>query len=381
MSAGVNGTTCTAEEFALSQSGPDNRYPNIYCLTRGDSIGLSFSVQAGTISILAVTVLFILIARNVMRHMRFSKSGSWTLLREPTDIYVLSLFMLDIIQALGKVTNIRWVNTGKVISGEYCTAQGAVSQFGETGVALTTVTITIHTFMSVFWRRGVHSRKAACAIVGLIYTFVALWVGIGIGINRDPDLPFYSPTPYWCWIGSRYSGDRIGGEYLWLWTALITSIILYIPLYFWSQGNLSVDPERWWYFRRRRYPAIYSILILPVSVIRWVGFGLEARGITDAIPGVATFVVDFTYSLSGAMNVILLLWTRPNLLLFGHVSGQRSDEESAIAIPKHISGSQSSGTVGRLPDEEGQGWDIPTVRDADPLISRSTLATARTPPS
>jgi hypothetical protein len=78
MSAGVNGTTCTAEEFALSLSGPGNPFPNIYCLTRGDSIGLSvrigystpsallnytqFSVQAGTISILAVTVLFFLIA-------------------------------------------------------------------------------------------------------------------------------------------------------------------------------------------------------------------------------------------------------------------------------------------------------------------------------
>ena len=52
MSAGVNGTTCTAEEFALSISGPGNRYPNIYCLTRGDSIGLSVRGYGMTISFL-----------------------------------------------------------------------------------------------------------------------------------------------------------------------------------------------------------------------------------------------------------------------------------------------------------------------------------------
>ena len=38
MPSGVNGTSCSAEDFALSQ---DSSFPNIYCLTRGDSIGLS----------------------------------------------------------------------------------------------------------------------------------------------------------------------------------------------------------------------------------------------------------------------------------------------------------------------------------------------------
>jgi hypothetical protein len=116
--------------------------------------------------------------------------------------------------------------------------------------------ITIQTFMSVFWRRGIHSRKPAYIIVSLILLFVTLWVAIGIGSHRDPDLPFYTPTPYWCWIGPRYGNERIGGEYLWLWVTLVSSIVLYVPLFFWSQGNLSVDPERWWRFHIHRCPDV-----------------------------------------------------------------------------------------------------------------------------
>ncbi|KZV65021.1 hypothetical protein PENSPDRAFT_638874 [Peniophora sp. CONT] len=392
MPSGVNGTACSAEDYALSQ---DSDFPNVYCLTRGDSVGLSFGIQAGMISIIAVVILFGLIIRNILRHRKYAPRGSWTLLREPTDIYMLSLFTLDIIQALGKVTSIRWVYLGRTFSGEYCTAQGALQQFGETGVACTTLVITIHTFMSVFWRRGLHSRTAASIVVGLIYLFVALWVGLGIGLHKDEEFPFYNPTPYWCWISSRYANERIGGEYLWLWLALIISIILYVPLFFWSQGNLSVDPERWWRFRihprpavlefsgrRRRafsilaYPAIYSILICPVSVIRWVGFGLEAQGQPSNIPSVATFIVDYTYTLSGVFNVSLLLLTRPNLLLFGPIP-RGDDEAPMLPEPKNVSSdTQSSGTVGRLHDEdEGSGWDIPNPETHSAITRTNTAAT------
>lgn len=44
-------------------------------------------------------------------------------------------------------------------------------------------------------------------------------------------------------------GDRLGGEYVWLWVALFCSALLYIPLYFWTEGRLSVDEEKWYKFR------------------------------------------------------------------------------------------------------------------------------------
>ena len=112
-----------------------------------------------------------------------------------------------------------------------------------------------------------------------------------------------------------------------------------------------------------------------MSVIRWVGFGLEARGLPSNIPSVATFIVDYTYTLSGVFNVSLLLLTRPNLLLFGPIP-RADDEAPMLPEAKNVSSdTQSSGTVGRLhDDDEGSGWDIPNP-EAQTANTRSTSAT------
>ncbi|KAI0314284.1 hypothetical protein OF83DRAFT_1064113 [Amylostereum chailletii] len=387
MSGGVNGTVCSAEEYASSIVSPDNEFPTIYCLTRGQSVGLAFAAESAFISFVSVTGVFLLIARNVLRHKRAHPKGKWRLLREPTDVYMFSLLVLDAVQAMGNVLDVRWVNIGKVFTGSYCNAQGIIQQFGELGVALSTLVITIHTFNSVFWRKGIHSRRIAYIVIATVWTFVALWVGIGSGVNDSEDAPYFTPTPYWCWISPRYSGERIGGEYLWLWAALFSSVLVYIPLYFWSQGMLSVDARRWWRFRvhrplevqdlegrRRRaytilaYPFAYSVVVLPLSVVRFTDFGLAARG-EGNLPSIATFIVAFLYSLSGAVNVLLLVFTRPNLLLFGMQPGDLLDDDvidhkrsmsqdsemSAAAIPP-----TRTSPSGRLADEtQGTGWDLP----------------------
>jgi hypothetical protein len=38
-------------------------------------------------------------------------------------------------------------------------------------------------------------------------------------------------------------GERLGGEYIWMWIALFASGILYIPLYFWAEGFWSVNED------------------------------------------------------------------------------------------------------------------------------------------
>jgi hypothetical protein len=40
---------------------------------------------------------------------------------------------------MGGILNIRWVHNGIVTTGPYCTAQGAIEQFGELGVAVITL--------------------------------------------------------------------------------------------------------------------------------------------------------------------------------------------------------------------------------------------------
>jgi hypothetical protein len=98
------------------------------------------------------------------------------------------------------------------------------------------------------------ARRPAFCFVGLICVFVAFWVGLGNGLNKNYEAPtpvshFKYSTPfhhlfnyvqYWCWISSRFNVERLAGAYLWMWIALFASIILYIPVYFWAMGRLSV---------------------------------------------------------------------------------------------------------------------------------------------
>jgi hypothetical protein len=67
-----------------------------------------------------------------------------------------------------------------------------------------------------------------------------------------------------------------------------------------------------------RYPVVYAILILPLSVARWIGFVQESHGDKkNHVPPTALLSVQVIYCLSGLCNVVLFFLTRPSLLLFG----------------------------------------------------------------
>jgi len=58
------------------------------------------------------------------------------------------------------------------------------------------------------------------------------------------------------------------------------------------------------------YPLAYSIMVIPLSVSRWLLFSHKN------VPSAATFFGSIMFNLSGAINVLLFLITRPQLLLF-----------------------------------------------------------------
>ena len=58
------------------------------------------------------------------------------------------------------------------------------------------------------------------------------------------------------------------------------------------------------------YPLAYSLVVLPLSVSRWLLFG------NHSVPSAATFFSVTMFNLSGAINVLLFLIVRPHLLLF-----------------------------------------------------------------
>ncbi|KAH9953521.1 hypothetical protein BC827DRAFT_129599 [Russula dissimulans] len=323
---GVNGTVCNADQYSQSLTSHNSRSPWISCLTHGESIGLALTAESSFISLASVLVIFILICRNVLWYRKNSLlvGGDWKLFRGPSDIYMFTLFSFDILQALGGILDVRWAHNGIVTRGSYCEAQGIIQQIGELGVALTTLVLAIHTFVGALWRVGLEAPRFAFCLVGFVCVFITLWVSIGAATHRNYEVP----TPYWCWVSPQFPGERLGGEYVWLWAALFASAILYIPLYYWTEGRLSVDPDSWYKFHRSRpddtvgytqrrialgmllYPMAYSLVVLPISVARWLQF--DHHNVSSA----ATFFSVSMFNLSGAINVLLFLTFRPQLLLF-----------------------------------------------------------------
>ncbi|KAI0276618.1 hypothetical protein BGY98DRAFT_934918 [Russula aff. rugulosa BPL654] len=312
---GVNGTVCNAQQYQQSLQSYDSSSPSISCLTRGESIGLVFTAEASLLSYICVIVILIwiggVVQRNIHWYRKTFPNGNWKLFQGPADIYMFSLFVFEILQAIGGSLNIRAL----------LHAQGLVEQIGELGVALITLFLAIHTFVAAVLQVGLKARGVALSLVCLACVFITLWVAIGAGIHKN----YETPTPYWCWISPQFPGERLGGLYIWMWIALFASTI-YIPLYFWAEGFWSVDEEykfHWWnvekrvgYVQRRAtlgmllYPLAYSLVVLPLTIAGRLQFSHHH------VSSAATFFASSMFHLSGAINVLLFLIVRPELLLF-----------------------------------------------------------------
>jgi hypothetical protein len=89
------------------------------------------------------------------------------------------------------------------------------------------------------------------------------------------------------------------------------------------------------------YLASYCLLVLPLSIVHWMGFTHPDPH--HGMPSATTFVVISLYGLSSAVNVVLLLFTRPNSPLFG--------KDECVTM-------QGGGGL-------GQGPELPLVEDGE----------------
>jgi len=107
-------------------------------------------------------------------------------------------------------------------------------------------------------------------------------------------------------------------------------------MFFWGRGNITIGEKPWQFeFHSRQriedphglrryalimiaYPVLYGLQILPLSVVRWLGFVQENHGDhKNHVPPGAVISVAVIYNLSGITNIVLFLFTRRGLLLFG----------------------------------------------------------------
>ncbi|KAG8983468.1 hypothetical protein FRB90_006008, partial [Tulasnella sp. 427] len=120
-------------------------------------IALSFIVETALLSLITVATLLIYVLFNAIRNHIRRPSGHgrppWRFIRTATDYYFFNLFFMDLIQSLGSILDVRWIHNGRVdADSTYCSAQGFIKQFGNVGIALSTLVITIHTFAVLFLR-------------------------------------------------------------------------------------------------------------------------------------------------------------------------------------------------------------------------------------
>ncbi|KAF7325193.1 hypothetical protein MKEN_00563500 [Mycena kentingensis (nom. inval.)] len=300
--------------------------------------------------------MFARILHNKIQASRERRAGhrGRKLIEEPMDVLVLSLFFGDLLQSLGTVMDVRWINDGIVRVGSTCTAQGILQNMGQAGIAITTFIITLHTFDHLWRTGGIPSRRAAYWVVGSIWTFLILTIAISAGVHRNPS--FYAPTPYWCWINSAYGDYRIAIEDFWLWIAFWVAT-LYIPLLFWASGVIApadADPDvnkpSWWKFelcvgdargelKGPRTKLIlcaltYFLPVLPTSLARW--FLVVHGDVKPFATAEAQYIVKGIFSLSGLLDVAVFRYARPGLLLFdqdgGDDAGVEDQRENMIQL-------------------------------------------------
>ncbi|KAG9085447.1 hypothetical protein FS749_004412 [Ceratobasidium sp. UAMH 11750] len=316
------------------------------CLSTGAVVGLSFHAQMGLISLVSLLILLGIIARNYRRMCIQRPNGGWRLFRGNVDILMLNLIVADILMSFGAISDVYWAHHRQVFCGSYCNAQGVLQTMGETAAALSTLAVAIYTFLAIYRDRHPKYNPLRCiAVVSVIWLWVLLWAVIPLGVKRGtgPDKDgnvqeFYTPTPWWCWINGKYMAERVVAEYLWLWIAGIGSIALYVPSYFKvrnRQGNSRsnerprnsmIGPDAdaqsiesstggndeavkmlW-------YPLVYTLCVLPLSIIRWTGF-VHPELSTNPHILAPSMIFSSIFNLMGLFNVGLILWTRPAILL------------------------------------------------------------------
>ncbi|KAB5596250.1 hypothetical protein CTheo_235 [Ceratobasidium theobromae] len=223
---------------------------------------------------------------------------------------------------MGGLIDVKWAIEQRTYCGDVCNAQGALAQIGVTATAFFTTAISIQTCVSL-----------------VTWGYVILIGVVGWLVNPD----FYVPDPLWCWIRPKYRLESLFGQYIPLWVCGFGNVLIYIPLYLFSRGNLDLEGGgdgriRWKWYRRALndpereelrsqawkmllYPSAYTLQILGTSIVRWMSY-INPSLIDLELPelagmAAASLLFRWVLRLSGFINVLLILTTRPNVLLFG----------------------------------------------------------------
>ncbi|KZT10984.1 uncharacterized protein LAESUDRAFT_755612 [Laetiporus sulphureus 93-53] len=285
--------------------------------TSGDTRGVVVSVVVSWFSGAAVVGLLVALAISAWNTRK--SVNPHLFVRSHVAAYFVSLLLCDLLQAFGSILNMRWVANGEIIAGHYCTFQGFIKQSADVSTAIWSFLIALHTFLVVFLRWNMPRRSLYAMFFGG-WGFVLLIIIIGPASYRKEWGPFYGIAGYWCWISSNYDTDRLVLDYLWLFVSAALTFILYILVYLNLRGNVTtsgivlhrdsmvvrtVHTQVVALAKQMLiYPVAYTILILPITICRFVEW--SGYGVSESVSAFA----DSVFLMQGLVDVILFLVTR-----------------------------------------------------------------------
>ncbi|KAI0646424.1 hypothetical protein C8Q79DRAFT_909633 [Trametes meyenii] len=243
--------------------------------------------------------------------------------------FFVSLLVANLLQAIGTLINGKWAVDRAVHDGSLCRAQGGIKQAGNVAMALWSFTLALHVFMLLFSRVAL-TKTLSWLLLGAGWGMVVFVVAIGPAAIQTPERgPYFGPTGYWCWITEQYPHEQLYLEYFFEFLSAGMSFFLYTAVLLRVRGNLVKTSGKWnlrfvphgerWILAIRRdaidgymmeiaarmvwYPVAYTVLLIPVTIARFVMF--SGRD----VPFGATIFADFVFNLQGVVNVALLLAT------------------------------------------------------------------------
>ncbi|KAH9995626.1 hypothetical protein BJV74DRAFT_829082 [Russula compacta] len=335
-----------------------------------ERVGLLLLVEMSAASACAIIGLLLYIGYSAVSITRDS-IRRWRI-GGAAKIYFLNQLAWDLVLSTGGFMNIKWAIDASVRPGHFCSAQGAIKQASDIGAAASTLIIALYTLKSFCFSRVTnhgndqvgegdnvckHDFRWSLGLVICIWTAVGLIVAINIA--ADGAYNFYGPSGLWCWIQREYSVQQTAADYVFMWITATFNIVIYIILFLHFRGYITTDG---WRMRLSRspepinivgplkqaygllfYPLVYTVVILPVSIVRYMTFAHHH------IPSSVTILVDSIYLSSGLLNVLLFSFTRPFLLPHDPPAPNATYETVQVHV---VGASQSEGLDGGANTEE-----------------------------
>ncbi|KAJ3501644.1 hypothetical protein NLJ89_g9243 [Agrocybe chaxingu] len=284
----------------------------------GEKVGVTFIALAGLTSLLSIIYLII-----------FKRPNPTTFKNTNMLGYLISLLIANLLQSVGSVMNLEWVAKGGVQIGDACSAQGGLKHAGNLGASIWTVVIAIHLFGLLFLRIRADTALFL-ALICLAWTLIVVLVWIGpIAIEKTDSGPYYGISGVWCWITTNYPKEQIFLEYFFAFLSASICFVLYVVVLLRLRGILVKNGDNKWRIRVTRprgvdtlvdtgrnridsatlniskrmvwYPVAYTILVLPIMLIRLSDFDGQK------VPFWAMALGSVIFNLMGFVNVMLII--------------------------------------------------------------------------